>query len=85
MELTIGVFAEGMIDFTVHPAQNSSFIPPAPGYASGDDPNILISCGYSAGVDPTTGEPNVCAVLNGECTPIANEDMTWGGVKSIYK
>jgi len=85
LEVLVGVFGPGEINFTVYPAFNSSFDPPSPGYASGDDPNVLIPCGYSAGIDPASGDPNVCAVLNGECTPIANEDMTWGGIKAIYK
>lgn len=79
LQLLVGVFGPGQIDFTLHPAENSSFDPPAPGYASGDDPNTLIPLGYSAG-----GEV-VCAVINGDCNVTASEDQTWGAVKSLYK
>ncbi len=79
MELTVGVFAPGAINFTLHPSDTPSFDPPSPGYAAGDDPGLLIPLGYSAG-----GEV-VCAVINGDCNVTADEDATWGSVKSMYK
>jgi len=79
LDVLVGLFGPGEVNFTLHPAENSSFDPPAPGYASGDDANILIPCGYSAG-----GEV-VCAVINGDCNVTASEDQTWGAVKTLYK
>ena len=78
----IGVFTLNPINFTLHPASPSSFDPPSPGYAAGDDPGLLIPLGYSAG-----GEV-VCAGINDpecESTVVPTEDATWGGVKSMYK
>ena len=79
MEMQVGIFAPGAVEFTLHPAEPSSFDPPSPGYAAGDDPGHLIPLGYSVG-----GE-FVCAVINGECTPVGIEESTWGGIKAIYK
>ena len=30
------------------------------------------------------GDPNVCAAINGPC-PVANEETTWGLLKSMYR
>ena len=79
MDMQVGVFVPGVIEFTLHPAEVSSFDPPSPGYAAGDNPGLLIPLGYSAG-----GE-FVCAVINGECPPLGIEESTWGGIKAIYK
>jgi hypothetical protein len=52
-----------------------------PGYAAGDDPGDLRSCGFSA------GGPGVCAIANmgPDCGVIATEDATWGSVKTLYR
>jgi len=81
LTMTVGVFAPGAIEFMLHPANLSSFTPPLPGYAAGDDPGDLRSCGYSAGPD----EGLVCAVINGDCQVVDSEDATWGSVKALYK
>lgn len=67
------------IYFTLHPVYPSSFNPPSPGYAAGNDPGNLIPLGYSVGSE------DVCAILNGDCYAIGNEEMSWGGVKALYR
>jgi hypothetical protein len=48
-------------------------------YADGANPNELIIMRQSTG---GPGEP--VAVVNGDC-PVANEDATWGQVKTLYR
>ncbi len=88
MTFQVGLFAPTPVEITVT-AQPIPSIPdtpyPLPAYAAGDDPGDLRSLGYSTGWDPETGTPNVAAVINGDCTPTANEDATWGNVKNMYR
>ena len=90
MDVEVGVFIPGVIEFKVYPA-NAHSLPPnpdgcaLPAYAVGDDPSDLRSLGFSAGYDPATCEPYVCAVINGECSPAATAESTWGGIKAMYK
>lgn len=53
-----------------------------PGYAAGDDPGDLRSCGYSGG--PT----GFCAVMFRDCADsgvLPSEEETWGSVKSMFR
>lgn len=90
MDVLVGVFAPGTIELKVYPSSSASLPPNSdgcflPAYAAGDDPGHLRPLGYSCGYNPDTCEPNMCTVINGDCTPIENDEMTWGGVKALYK
>jgi hypothetical protein len=88
MTFTIGLFAADPVEITIT-AQPIPSIPdtpyPLPAYAAGDDPGDLRPLGFSTGWNPETGEPNVAAVINGECTPTAADESTWGNVKNMYR
>lgn len=88
MQFTVGAFLADPIDLRVLPIANPSLPPdpwPLPTYADGDNSNILIPMGYAGGWDQLTGDPYVCAQINGGCDVIPSEDATWGGVKSLYR
>jgi hypothetical protein len=92
LEMTLSVLAEDPLVLRVHPTENPS-VPgapfPLPAYALGDDPSVFQTLGYSWGWDPTTGEPNWCAVINpaGDCSdpPTENSSSSWGGIKALYR
>jgi len=66
------------IEFYLEPNWTPS-IPGELAYADGVDPDILYIMRQSTG---GPGEP--VAVVNGDC-PVANEDATWGQVKTLYR
>jgi hypothetical protein len=75
---TIGVFMPDPIELFIKPVVNPS-IPGVPAFADGGNPDLLIALVQS------TGGPDIpVAVINGDC-PVANEDATWGTVKSLYR
>ena len=79
MDISIMALSYDPIYFTLHPTIPSSFYPPSPGYAAGDDPGNLIPLDYSVGSE------DVCAIINGDCYVVGNEEMSWGGVKALYR
>lgn len=66
--------------FTVYPFPGSVTFDNVPGYVDGDDAGIIVNCGTS------TGYPYgaACAAINAGGI-IANEDVTWSTVKSLYQ
>jgi len=75
---TFGVFMPDPIEIFIKPVVNPS-IPGVPAYADGANSDILIPLVQS------TGGPDIpVGVINGDC-PVANEDATWGSVKSLYR
>jgi hypothetical protein len=88
MTMTVGLFNADPVDITITAQPIPSIEPdpyPLPAYAAGDDPGDLRPLGYSTGWNTESGEPNLAAVINGECTPTATDESTWGNVKNMYK
>ncbi len=69
-----------IVTFTVLPFPGSATFPDSPGYVDGEDVGIVVPCGVS------TGYPygSYCAAINIGGV-VANEDMTWGDVKALYR
>ena len=82
VDITIYLTEPGQVVFTVGPTSTPT-IPGYPAYAAGDDPGNVIPLYPSAGYDEF-GNALPCAVINGEC-PVKKQDMTWGGVKALYR
>jgi len=49
-----------------------------------DGPGYAAEAGFPSPCQPLLGAWGDCAWINGDCNPIANEDLTWGAVKSLY-
>lgn len=80
--LTIGIIPLDPLPiyFTLGPSVPSDF-GPLVGYAVGNDPGILKSCGYSV------SGAGICAIANlgPSCGVVASEELTWGNVKSMFR
>ena len=80
VEISIMPIDPSPIYFTLSGVIPSSFVGGFPGYAVGNDPADLRSCGYSV------GSPDICAIANGpDCFVVSSEARTWGSVKSIFR
>ncbi|MBC8424123.1 hypothetical protein H8E07_08375 [bacterium] len=60
----------------IYGVAGSISFPEGPGYAA--------EAGFPSPCQPLLGAWGPCAWINGDCNPIANEDLTWGAVKSLY-
>jgi hypothetical protein len=69
-----------VITFTILPFPGSVTFSNTPGYVDADDVGIIYPCGVSSGFP--YGE--MSAIINGTGV-VANEDMTWGGVKALFE
>ncbi len=79
--ITVTMLTADPIFFILDRAATGSF-GNFPGYAAGDDPGHLQSCGFSVGA------ADICAVGNmGEedCGVLPADDDTWGGVKALFR
>ena len=70
------------VSFGIKNHDSSSWNPPAPGYAAGDDAGNLVafqvSSGYPFGA--------AVAVVNMDCeNVVANDDVSFGSVKALYR
>jgi hypothetical protein len=77
--ITIGFFGyEGTASATITlgGVPGSLSFPDGPGYAA--------EAGFPSPCQPLFGAWGDVAWINGDCNPIANEEMTWGSVKSLY-
>lgn len=83
MEFVVDVPNTDTIEFIVYPAATPS-IPGHPSYVVGNNPSEIRSLGYSGGTDPE-GNPLVCAIINGDCAPVPDTDLTWGKVKAMFR
>lgn len=68
-----------VVEFTVMNVAGSVSFAGTPGYASGSNAGTLIPTTVSSGFPYT-----VCAQVNA-CDVVANEDMSWGGVKALFQ
>jgi hypothetical protein len=68
-----------VVTFTVMPFPGSVTFSDAPGYVDGADVGTVIPCGISSGYP----YGNICAIINGTGV-VANEDMSWSGVKALF-
>lgn len=59
----------------------STTFPNSPGYAGGTDAGDLRACQVSSG----TGAGMPVACINGACSVVANEDMTFSNVKALFR
>ena len=66
-------------DFLVTDVPGSVSFDGTPGYASGGDAGLLIPLQVSSGFPYVT-----CASIN-DCVVIGNDDMSFGGVKSLFR
>ena len=66
-------------DFLVTDVPGSVSFGGTPGYASGSDAGLLIPLQVSSGFPYVT-----CASIN-DCVVIGNDDMSFGGVKSLFR
>ncbi len=67
---------DGHLVFSLSGVPGSLSFPDGAGYAA--------QVGFPTPAQPITGAWGECCWVNRECNPIANDDMTWGQVKSLY-
>jgi hypothetical protein len=69
-----------VVTFTVSDVPGSVSFDGTPGYGSGADAGLLIPLQVS------TGFPYVvCAQINGACDIVANDEMSWSSVKTMFQ
>jgi len=71
-----------VVEFAIQNLPASSFEPPSPGYAAGDNAGNLIPLQVSSGFP----FGNVVAQINlPDCGVIANDNVSFGSVKALYR
>lgn len=75
------------VTFTIRPFPGSVTFHPGPGYVAPDDAGIIQDLVMSTGgyLDGATWVENPAFVINQALAPIANEDVTWAGVKTLFR
>ena len=68
-----------VVEFYIEGIPGSVSFPDGMGYAGPDDAGNLAAVVDNSGI----GFPNFC--INSDCTIIANEDMTFSNIKSLYR
>ena len=89
LEITLDVVWEWSIGMRVWPASQPSGDANLPAYATVDSPDTFQTMQYSFGWDMATEIPNWCAAINDDtCSggpSVPNEDVSWEGVKALYR
>jgi hypothetical protein len=88
LEFTVGVYSPDPIELRVAPIPGPPIPPwpcPLPLFAAWDGGGVVQTLGYAAGWDLVSCQPNVCAIINGDCNVLAEAEPTWGQVKAMYR
>jgi hypothetical protein len=86
LTITVTPLAATPTNFYLNGATVSSF-GGFPGYAAGDDPGDLRSCGLAGGPAAPDGPGSLCAQMFVPCPGdvTATEEGTWGNVKAMFR
>ncbi len=72
------------VSFGIKPHCSSSWNPPAPGYAAGNNAGNLVPFLVSGGGFDALENP-VAQINTDECSVVSNDDVSFGSVKALYR